>query len=161
VVDGLKGLAECPTLTDKGRELARQLLPKIHPKNLTFPQQVDTLWSLCALKEYDNKAVSGLCDAINELSFERVDNDLQYEEFLKVVDIYNALELEAPANLKLTNKALTMAVKGKELLFAVKYKEGQTTYDPFKQRVVQGLAKGLTEASINHQLIMEEELYNQ
>ena len=41
----------------------------------------------------------------------------------------------------------------------MKYEEDRTKYDPFKNRVVHALSKGLTSASINHQVIMENELF--
>jgi len=40
-----------------------------------------------------------------------------------------------------------------------KYEEHGTKFDPFKQRVVQALSKGLTNASVDHQVILENELY--
>jgi len=45
---------------------------------------------------------------LNSLNFERLDNDLKYEEYLKLLDIYNALRFDAPKNLslQLTNAAL-------------------------------------------------------
>lgn len=41
----------------------------------------------------------------------------------------------------------------------LRYIENFTKYDPFKQRVVQALTKGLTSASIEHQVIQEKELF--
>jgi len=37
--------------------------------------------------------------------------------------------------------------------------EESAKYDPYKQRVVQAISKGLTNASIEHTAIMENELY--
>jgi hypothetical protein len=54
-----------------------------------------------------------------------------------------------------------MAVNGGEFLLDFKYTEHNTHYDPFKQRVVQAVTKGLTEASISHQVLMESDLYHQ
>jgi len=31
-------------------------------------------------------------------NFERLDNDVKYEEYLKLLDIHNALQYEAPKN---------------------------------------------------------------
>ena len=41
----------------------------------------------------------------------------------------------------------------------MRFTEHLTKYDPFKQRVVQALSKGLTNASVNHQVILEKDLY--
>lgn len=41
----------------------------------------------------------------------------------------------------------------------VRFNEHFTKYDPFKQRVVQALSKGLTNASVEHQVILEKDLY--
>ena len=52
-----------------------------------------------------------------------------------------------------------MGLDAKDLYLSTRFKENLTKYDPFKQRVVQAMAKGLTDASIEHQLILENELY--
>lgn len=62
--------------------------------------------------EYENKACNQILGTLNKLKFERVDHELKYEDYLKMIDIYNALEIEAPKHLKLTNKELLMAIKG-------------------------------------------------
>jgi hypothetical protein len=41
----------------------------------------------------------------------------------------------------------------------VRFTEHLTKYDPFKQRVVQALSKGLTNASVDHQVILEKDLF--
>jgi hypothetical protein len=41
------------------------------------------------------------------------------------------------------------------MYLGVRYQENATMYDPFKQRVVQALSKGLTNASVEHQVINE------
>ena len=94
-------------------------------------------------------------------NFERLDNDVKYEEYLKLLDIHYALQFEAPKNLGLgfTNKGLVSALQGKDHYLSVRYTEHLTKYDPFKQRVIQALSKGLTNASIEHQVISERELY--
>ena len=61
--------------------------------------------------------------------------------------------------LAFTNKGLVSALQGKDHYLSVRYTEHLTKYDPFKQRVVQALSKGLTNASIEHQVISERELY--
>jgi hypothetical protein len=40
----------------------------------------------------------------------------------------------------------------------VRYQEALTHYNPFKDRVILAMGKGLTAASIEHQMIMENEL---
>jgi len=89
---------------------------------------------------------------LNSLNFERLDNDVKYEEYLKLLDIYNAIQFEAPKNLGLsiTNQGLVAGLEGKEMYLKIRFNEHLTKYDPFKQRVVQALSKGLTNASIDH-----------
>jgi hypothetical protein len=42
-----------------------------------------------------------------------------------------------------------------------RYEESGANYDPFKKRVVLGVARGLTMASIDHQTTLEDNLVNQ
>ena len=71
--------------------------------NLTFTEQIDSIWSLCALQLYDTKALESLIKNLNGLNFERLDNELRYEEYMKMLDIHNALKIEAPKHLQITN----------------------------------------------------------
>ena len=150
IVSGLVGLAESPVSDDKIRQLSRKLSTKLDPSNLTFTEQIDSIWSLCALQLYDTKALESLIKNLNGLNFERLDNELRYEEYMKMLDIHNALKIEAPKHLQITNQGLLTGLNGPELYMSVRYEEHLTRYDPFKQRVVQALAKGLTNASIEH-----------
>jgi hypothetical protein len=90
-----------------------------------------------------------------------LDDNVKYEEYLKLLDIYNALKFEAPRQhfLELSNKGLVEALQGSDMYLSIRFKEAFTKYDPFKQRVVQALSKGLTNASVDHQVIGENELY--
>ena len=74
-------------------------------------------------------------------------------------DIYNALKLEAPQYLSLENKGLEMMMQANDIQKASKYVEEATNFDPFKNRIMQALSKGLTEASIDHTAMMENEIY--
>jgi uncharacterized protein (DUF433 family) len=75
---------------------------------LSFSELIDSLWSLSALQLYDARTYAGALKHLNSLSFERLDNDLKYDEYLKLLDVYNALRFEAPKNLSLniTNAGL-------------------------------------------------------
>lgn len=75
---------------------------------MTFKEQLDALWSMSALQLYDSKAFSSALNSLNSFTFERLDNDVKYEEYLKLLDIHNALQFDAPKNLGLaiTNKGL-------------------------------------------------------
>ena len=83
---------------------------------------------------------------LNTFNFERMDNDLKYEEYLKLFDIHNALKFEAPTLPQITSKGLLSGLQGKELYLQLRFQEHMAHYDPFKQRVVKALSKGLTEA---------------
>jgi hypothetical protein len=56
--------------------------------------------------------MKGLVNMLNKLSFERLDHDLKYEEYIKLLDVHQALKLEAPENLQITNKNLSMGLEG-------------------------------------------------
>lgn len=51
---------------------------------------------------------------------------------------------------QITNKGLLEGLQGKDFYLKFRFVEPHTKYDPFKQRVVQALSKGLTNASIEH-----------
>jgi hypothetical protein len=42
-----------------------------------------------------------------------------------------------------------------------RYEESFCDFDPFKKRVLLGLTRGLTMASIDHQSTLEENIFNQ
>ena len=105
---------------------------------------------MCLLGEYDNPQIVQLVSILNNYNFERIENDLSYNEFLQISDIYKALKFEGPLNAQITNKQLEMSVNNGDLELSIRYEESGSHFDPFKKRVVQGLSKGLTEASIDH-----------
>ena len=41
-----------------------------------------------------------------------------------------------------------------------RYMESTGNFDPFKKRVLTGISKGLTQASVDNQIIFEEDLFN-
>lgn len=43
----------------------------------------------------------------------------------------------------------------------IRYEESSADFDPFKKRVLEGLTKGLTMASIDHQSTLESNLFDQ
>lgn len=82
---------------------------------------------------------------------------------MKLLDIYNALRFDAPKNLslQLTSQGLLSGFSTRDHLLSVNFanEDQATRYDPFKQRVVQAMSKGLNKASVEHQVISEEQLY--
>ena len=108
IVSGLKGLAESPSVDDKSKQLSQRLVNRLETASLTFKEQIDALWSMSALSLYDSKAYQTALSQINSYNFERLDNDVKYEEYLKLLDIFNALQFDAPKSLGLafTNKGL-------------------------------------------------------
>jgi hypothetical protein len=138
IVSGLKGLAESANVDDKSKQLSQRLVNRLDISSLTFKEQLDALWSMSALSLYDSKAYQSALNQINSYNFERLDNDVKYEEYLKFLDIFNALQFDAPKSLGLaiTNKGLLSGIQGKDLYLGVRFNEHFTKYDPFKQRVV-------------------------
>jgi hypothetical protein len=50
---------------------------------------------------------------LNSLSFERLDNEMKYEEYMKLLDIHHALRFEAPANTQgIQNAGLIEGIQG-------------------------------------------------
>ena len=155
-------MAESPSNDERAKQLSQRLATRLDTTSLSFPELVDALWSLAALQQYEAKSFQAGLAQLNGLNFERIDNDLKYDEYIKLLDVYNALRFESPKNLGLhiTNAGLLSGLQAREHVLSVRFiAEESTKYDPFKQRVVQALSKGLTNASVEHQVIMENELY--
>lgn len=91
IVSGLRGLAESASIDDKGRQLSQRLANRLDTSDLTFSEKLDALWSMSALQLYEAKAYHSTLNYFNSLSFERLDNDVKYEEYMKLLDVYNAL----------------------------------------------------------------------
>jgi hypothetical protein len=153
-LSGLRSLAESPLpLDDKLRLLSSRLSQHLDPTTFTsFSDHLTAVWSLCALQQYDAPALGQSLKYINSLTFERLDNDLKYEEYLRLVDVHNALRFESPRQLghALTPENLLVGLQSQQTMLELRFKEHGTRYDPFKQRVVQAIAKGLTNASVEH-----------
>jgi hypothetical protein len=129
-------LALSGNLSKASEELAKTLASKLNTEELTFSKQLDSLWSLCLLQIHDTPTTKSLLKTLNGLNFERLDQELKYEEFLKVFDIYNSLKFEAPSSIKFENKGLISGIQGMELYMDIRYQEALTHYNPFKERVI-------------------------
>ena len=101
VVSGLKGLAESASLDDRAKQLSQRLANRLDVSSLSFTELIDTLWSLSALQHYEARSFQAALAQLNTLNFERIDNDLKYDEYMKLLDVYNALRFESPKNLGL------------------------------------------------------------
>ena len=118
---------------------------------------------MSALNLYDARSFQQALAQLNSFNFERLDNDLKYEEYLKLLDIHNALRFDAPKNLSLSlsNAALLSGLSQRDHLLSVRFlaEDSASRYDPFKRRVVEAMSKGLTKASVDHQVISETQMY--
>ena len=162
VFSGLRGLAESTSLDERAKQLRQRLARRLDASSLSFTELIDILWSLSALHQYEARSFQAALAQLNALNFERVDNYLKYDEYMKFLDVYNALRFESPKNLGLliTNAGLLSGLQARDHLLNVRFvAEESTKYDLFKYRVVQALSKGLTNVSVEHQVIMENKLY--
>ncbi|CDW84758.1 UNKNOWN [Stylonychia lemnae] len=158
---GLIGLAQSSTLDENAKELAKKLTQKVNHNQYTFSEQINIMWALCALQQYESQALRNIIKSFNKLNFERLDNDLRYREYDRLMEAIQALKLEAPKNVQITNKTILAGFDGQHGYRNSRFPETYANYDPFKRRVLHALAKGLSEASIQHEVIMENELVNQ
>jgi hypothetical protein len=80
-------------------------------------------------------------DDFNFMPFEQAENELLYEEYEMLRDIYYALEhLNKDENYKITNYSIkTLATSSNEIL--KKYPEAVEKFDPFKSKLLNGLSK--------------------
>lgn len=57
------------------------------------------------------------------------------------------------------NECLNLLAKNPKM-HEQRYMESTGNFDPFKKRVLTGISKGLTQASVDNQIIFEEDLFN-
>ena len=154
------GLANSATEDANSKELASKLAEKLRVPHLTFTEQIDALWALCANQQYGAPAIQTILNNINNYPFERLENEIRYSELVKLRDINTALRIEGSAphpQHTLTNQLNVSGLNNYAI--SLKYVEDLIKYDPFKDRVLKSLTLGLTSASITHQVIQETELY--
>jgi hypothetical protein len=56
------------------------------------------LWALCNLEQYQSRALKRIVSSFNNLTFERLDHDLRFEEFTKLMDSIQALKIEGDSS---------------------------------------------------------------
>ena len=99
------------------------------------------------------------------MNFNRTDNDLTFEQFNKVKDFQLYLTKASPCKEEPwvkdnINESLDILARNSDF-HRLRYEEHGAYFDPFKKRVLTGLARGLTMASIDHQLTIENNLVHQ
>lgn len=92
---------------------------------------------------------------LNQMNFQRTDNDLSKQQFEKVYDIMVFFHEVSPLNSAPwvqdnTNEKLDILRKNPDI-HRMRYDESSAeSFDPFKKRVLEGVTRGLTSASIEH-----------
>ena len=99
------------------------------------------------------------------MNFERTDNDLAFEQFNMIRDFQLYITKVSkhrndPWVKKELNEALDQLVQHPKMHHG-RYEESFCDFDPFKKRVLLGLTRGLTMASIDHQSTLEDNIFNQ
>jgi hypothetical protein len=99
------------------------------------------------------------------MNFQRTDNDLNYEQFQKVKDIQLYLTRVSPVKNEKweqehTNEALNLLTLHPSMHQA-RFDESLANFDPFKKRVLEGVAKGLSMASIDHESSLASNIVGQ
>lgn len=66
------------------------------------------------MEQYESRGLAQIVRHFNRLSFERLDHDLRYEEFNKILDVLNALQIEAKHNkdIQITNPTIQAGLTG-------------------------------------------------
>ena len=147
------------------KSLEKQLAKK-PDTYLNFDQKLTLVWSSCALNlENSTKLVQEIVSEWNAINFERTANELSFGQFKHLRDVLVYLtQASKVKNSKWLTSELndTLShIAHNPRFFDVAYEEAQTTYDPFKARVLKGVGEGLTMASIEHQQILEQNLVGQ
>jgi len=52
----LKGLAESANLDDRAKQLSQRLANRLDTSKLSFPELLDSIWSMAALNLYDARS---------------------------------------------------------------------------------------------------------
>jgi hypothetical protein len=123
------------------------------------------VWSACALGFENKPIVRDLFSEIQQMEFQRTDNDLTYDQFQLVRDF----QLYLTKVSKFRNESWVQAGRNDALehlclqpdLHAHRFEESTADFDPFKRKVLEALTRGLTMASIDHQSTLENNLFDQ
>lgn len=90
---------------------------------------------------------------------------MTFDQFNKVKDFHLYLTKASPCKdeswiKENINQELDILAQNAEF-HQLRYEENSANFDPFKKRVLTGLARGLTMASIDHQMTLENNLVHQ
>lgn len=155
--------------TNNSKDVAGQIIKRIDEHvakqdQFTFDQKLDTLWGACALQLENSQAVKEFCIDLNMMNFQRTDNDLTFQQAEKVQDIM--IYLTQVSQIKnqhwlqnSLNESLDLIVKNPEY-HRSRFDEAKANYDPYHKRVLEGVCQGLSMASINHQVCLENNMFH-
>ena len=172
IIVGLYGIALQSNQSEASRETSKKLLKIIDERlqqdihRINFDQKLNILWAASALGlEQESSSVKTLFMQLNNLNFNRTHNDFTFEQFNKVKDFQLYLTKASPCKdepwvKENVSNELDILAQNSEF-HRHRYEENHANFDPFKKRVLTGLARGLTMASIDHQLTLENNLVHQ
>ena len=142
---GLQGLAQLPFKNDKTDIIINYLKPfinKIDVTELDLSKKLKLAWSLSSLEKFEIDKLAELVNDLNVMPFEKARNELHYEEFLMLKDIYYCVTYlnKTKNDLNITNNRYTAFIKRAQEILK-EYPESKANLDPFKSHVVNGLGK--------------------
>lgn len=93
------------------------------------------------MEDFTTSTLKELVDDFNFMPFEQAENELLFEEFEMLRDIYYALEhLNDDENYKITNSSIKRLVTSSNEILK-RYPEAAPKFDPFKSKLLNGLSK--------------------
>mmetsp|Transcript_31265 Transcript_31265/g.47846 ORF Transcript_31265/g.47846 Transcript_31265/m.47846 type:complete len:364 (+) Transcript_31265:1222-2313(+) len=166
IIDGLFGIGLQAKHTKNSMAVARHalsLLDKASVKQFDFDQKIELLWAISSLGlETETHLTKEIFEELNVLDWQNTANDINYSQYKILRDSMLYLSQVSPIKNKkwiknAMNKNLDFMAKD-HLYHHERFPESAAKFDPFKKRVIQGVARGLSLANIDNEIRMEENM---
>lgn len=145
VIYCVEGLAQSVPYDNNIEEILSRIsgrIDKIKFTSLDFNQKLRLAWGLCALEQFNSSILQNIIDEFNVVPFEDAQNELSYQEFQMLRDIYYAVTHvnKSNENTKLNNYGIKLLATASDEILKF-YPEAKPKIDPFKEKVLNGLSK--------------------
>lgn len=144
IIHGLQGLANSCFDWKNLQIVCEKLKPqidKLNIKNLNLNQKLRLAWGMGVLELVESPVFHKLIKDLNDMPFENAQNELSYEEYQMLRDIYYAVSTsEKEGTPAITNYYIkVLATTSNQIL--QNYPEAAKKFDPFREKLLNGICK--------------------
>jgi uncharacterized protein (UPF0332 family) len=144
IIHGLQGLANSCFDWNNLQTICGKLksqIENVHIQNLNLNQKLRLAWGMGVLELTDYQVFHRLIQDLNDMPFENAQNELSYEEYQMLRDIYYAVTTsEKEGTPEITNYYLkVLATTSNQIL--ENYPEAAKKFDPFREKLLNGICK--------------------